>query len=298
MADRLQGSMTALVTPFREDGSVDSDALGRLVSHQLAGGTDVLVPLGSTGEAMTLTDGEKREVVREVRAASEGSAPVMAGAGSNSTAAAVEQCRLVADEGADYALVVGPYYNKPTQEGFIRHFEAVAEASPIPVVVYNVPGRTGSNILPETVLRLADHPGIVGVKEASGSLAQAGAILADRPEGFSVLSGEDDLTLPMMALGGDGIVSVAANAAPDEVHSLAAACLRGRWEEAREIHFLLRPLFVAQFVETNPIPIKAAVEMLGLAAAAVRLPLVPATPEAREKVRAALEHAGLLDRTA
>ncbi|MFO7768739.1 MAG: 4-hydroxy-tetrahydrodipicolinate synthase [bacterium] len=296
MKDRIRGSMTALITPFAGDGSVDLEALDRLVAHQLAGGTDVLVPLGSTGEAMTLTDGEKREVVRRVREAA-GEVPIAAGAGSNSTAAAVEQCALVAEEGADYALVVGPYYNKPPQEGYLRHFEAVAEASPIPLIVYNVPGRTGSNILPDTVLELAGHPNIAGVKEASGSLAQAAAILADRPEGFRVLSGEDDLILPMMVLGGDGIISVAGNAAPGLLHRLTEACRAGRWEEAREIHFSLRPLFIAQFTETNPIPIKAAAEMLGLCGPGVRLPLVPATPDAREEIRQALHHAGLIDGT-
>lgn len=285
--------MTALVTPFTEEGALDEAALGRLIAHQVAGGTDILVPLGTTGEAMVLSAEEKIRVLRAVREQG-GGRPVMAGAGSNDTATTIGNCREVGDAGADYALVVTPYYNKPPQEGLLRHFERVADASPVPVVMYNVPGRTGSNMLPETALALAAHPNIVGIKEASGSLAQAAAILDGRPEGFSLLSGEDELTLPMMALGADGVISVAANAAPGPVHELVAACLEGDLERAREIHFRLRPLFVAEFAETNPIPIKAAMEILGISGGAVRLPLVPASPATREAIRDALLHAGLL----
>jgi 4-hydroxy-tetrahydrodipicolinate synthase len=288
---RLQGSMTALVTPFTAEGKLDEAALERLVAHQQAGGTDVLVPLGTTGEAVTLDEGEKRRVLKIVRKAAEGT-PVMAGAGTNDTRTTIENCRMAAGEGADLVLVVGPYYNKPPQEGFRRHFEAVAEASPVPVVLYNVPGRTGSNIEAATQLTLADHPGIVGVKEASGRLDQVAAVLAGRPEGFAVLSGDDDLTLPLLALGADGVVSVAANAVPDLVHDLVAAGLAGRFDQARELHFRLRPLFIAQFTETNPIPIKAATELLGLAGGGVRLPLTPAADWTRQAVRTALANLG------
>ncbi len=290
---RLAGSMTALVTPFDESGGVDERALDRLVDHQLEGGTDVLVPLGTTGEAVTLDEEEKRRVLARVRVRA-GTLPVMAGAGTNDTRVTIENCRRAAGEGADLVLVVGPYYNKPPQEGFRRHFEAVADASPVPVVLYNVPGRTGSNIEAATVLALARHGNIVGVKEASGRLDQVAAILAGRPDDFAVLAGDDDLTLPLMALGADGVVSVAANAAPRLVHELTEAGRAGDFNRARELHYRLRPLFIAQFSETNPIPIKAALELLGLASGGVRLPLVPASERAREAVRAALAAAGLI----
>jgi 4-hydroxy-tetrahydrodipicolinate synthase len=290
---RLAGSMTALVTPFDEGGGVDEVALDRLLEHQREGGTDVLVPLGTTGEAVTLTEAEKRRVLARVRARG-GEQPVMAGAGTNDTRATIENCRMAAGEGADLVLVVGPYYNKPPQEGFRRHFETVADASPVPVVLYNVPGRTGSNIEAATVLTLARHENIAGIKEASGRLDQVAAILAGRPERFAVLAGDDDLTLPLMALGADGVVSVAANAAPHLVHELTAAGREGDFARARELHFRLRPLFIAQFIETNPIPIKAALELMGLASAAVRLPLVPASERAREAVRSALVAVGLI----
>jgi 4-hydroxy-tetrahydrodipicolinate synthase len=286
--------MTALVTPFTERGELDGSALERLVGHQLEGRTDVLVPLGTTGEASVLSIEEKEQVLRIVRERC-GDRPVMAGAGSNDTAETIANCQIVANAGADYALVVGPYYNKPPQEGFLRHFEAVATASPIPIVVYNVPSRTGSNISAETILALADHPDIIGVKEASGRLEQASAILDARPDGFSVLSGDDDLTLPMMALGADGVISVAANAAPGLVHELTTACLEGDPERARSAYYRLRPLFVAAFLETNPIPIKAALDLLGIAGPNVRLPLVPASPPTREALQGALVHAVLLE---
>lgn len=292
MAERLTGSMTALVTPFTERGDLDGEALERLVDHQLEGGTDVLVPLGTTGESTVLSREERELVLRVVRERC-GDRPVMAGAGTNNTAETIARCKMVADIGADYALVVGPYYNKPPQEGFLRHFEAVATASPIPIVVYNVPARTGSNISAETILALAGHPDIIGVKEASGRLEQVSAILAARPAGFSVLSGDDDLTLPMMALGADGVISVAANAAPGTVRELTSACLAGDLERARSAYYRLRPLFVAAFLETNPIPIKTALDLLGIAGPGVRLPLVPASPTTREALRGALAHAGL-----
>jgi 4-hydroxy-tetrahydrodipicolinate synthase len=290
---RLAGSMTALVTPFDENGGVDEGALDRLLDHQTEGGTDVLVPLGTTGEAVTLDEEEKRRVLTRVRARA-GDRPVMAGAGTNDTRVTIENCRRAAGEGADLVLVVGPYYNKPPQEGFRRHFEAVADASPVPVVLYNVPGRTGSNIEAATVLALARHERIVGIKEASGRLDQVAAILAERPDDFAVLSGDDDLTLPLMALGADGVVSVAANAAPRLVHELTEAGRAGDLARARELHFRLRPLFIAQFYEANPIPIKAALELLGLASGAVRLPLVPASERAREAVHVALAAVGLI----
>jgi 4-hydroxy-tetrahydrodipicolinate synthase len=290
---RLAGSMTALVTPFDEAGGVDESALDRLVDQQLEGGTDVLVPLGTTGEAVTLDEEEKQRVLARVRARA-GALPVMAGAGTNDTRTTIENCRRAAGEGADLVLVVGPYYNKPPQEGFRRHFEAVADASPVPVVLYNVPGRTGSNIEAATVLALARHENIVGIKEASGRLDQVTAILAGRPDGFAVLAGDDDLTLPLMALGADGVVSVAANAAPRLVHELTEAGRAGDFVRARELHYRLRPLVIAQFTETNPIPIKAALELLGLASGSVRLPLVPAGERAREAIRAALAAAGLI----
>jgi len=284
--------MTALITPFTDGGEVDDEALIRLVGHQQEGGTDVLVPLGTTGEAAVMSDQERRGVLGTIRQLTD--LPLIAGAGTNDTRTTIENCRMVADEGAGYALVVGPYYNKPPQEGYLRHYEAVADASPVPIVIYNVPSRTGGNIGPDTVLRLAPHPNIVAVKEASGDLGQVSKIVAGRPDGFSVLSGDDALTLPILALGGDGVISVAANAAPREVREFVHAGLAGEFDLARSGHYRLLPLFAAAFTQTNPIPIKAGAALLGLCGPHVRLPLVSASEQTRETMRTALASLGLL----
>jgi len=295
----MRGCATALVTPFGEDGGVDLDVYRKLVGRQVAGGVRLLVPCGTTGESVTMTQSEREAVVGATVEAAAGRARVIAGTGSNATATAVEQSRRARELGADAVLVVAPYYNKPTQEGLYRHFSAVAEAvEGLPVVLYNVPGRTSSNVLPATVLRLArDCANVVAVKEASGNLAQVMEILRARPAGFLVLSGDDALTLAMIALGADGLISVASNETPDLMSRLVGAALEGRWEEARELHYRLLPLMDVNFVETSPGPVKAALALMGLLEENLRLPLVPVAEATRERVRAVLAEAGLLEET-
>jgi 4-hydroxy-tetrahydrodipicolinate synthase len=292
----MRGCATALVTPFAEGGGVDAETHGRLVRRQVEGGVRLLVPCGTTGESVTMSQAEREEVIRATVEAAAGRARVIAGTGSNATAAAVEQSRRARELGADAVLVVAPYYNKPTQEGLYQHFRAVAEAvGGLPVVLYNVPGRTSSNILPATVLRLArDCANVVAVKEASGSLAQVMEILRARPAGFLVLSGDDALTLAMIALGADGLVSVAANEAPAPMSRMVDAALAGEWEEARALHYRLLSLMDVNFVETSPGPVKAAMALMGLLEERLRLPLVPVAEATRERVRAVLAEAGLL----
>lgn len=287
----LRGCGTALVTPFLEDGAVDESAYRALVEWQIAEGVDFLVPCGSTGEAATMSFDEHVRVVALCAETAEGRLPVVAGAGSNDTAAAIRLSEAVCSVGATHLLHVSPMYNKPPQRGLVAHFRAIADAAPRPVVVYNVPGRTGSNVEAETTLELAAHPNIVAVKEASGDLGQIADILHGRPVGFSVLSGDDALTLPLMALGGDGVISVVSNAVPRQMSDLVRAGLADDVQGARELHFRLLPLMTAAFVETNPIPIKAALAELGRSRDAVRLPLRPLVDEHRARVRAALDHA-------
>ena len=293
----MRGCATALVTPFGAGGAVDVEAHRRLVRRQVEGGVRLLVPCGTTGESVTMSRDEREEVVRATVEEARGRARVIAGTGSNATAAAVEQSARARELGADAVLVVAPYYNKPTQEGLYQHFRAVAESVPdTPVVLYNVPGRTSSNILPATVLRLArDCPNVAAVKEASGNLSQVMEILRARPAGFLVLSGDDALTLAMLALGADGLVSVASNEAPAPMSRMVEAALAGRWDEARELHYQLLPLMDVNFVETSPGPVKAAMALMGLLEENLRLPLVPVTEATRARVREVLEEAGLLE---
>jgi 4-hydroxy-tetrahydrodipicolinate synthase len=288
------GAGTALVTPFTPSGGLDEAALRRLVRRQVEAKIDVLVPCGTTGEAATMTAAEQEKVVAITVEESAGRVPVLAGAGSNDTRVAVERSRALAALGVDGILSVGPYYNKPTPEGFLRHFGAVAEASPKPVVVYNVPGRTGSNIDTKTQLKLAEHANIVAVKEASGNLTQVMDILRDRPKGFEVLSGDDANTLAFMALGGEGVISVAANQIPGPMHELTAACARGDWAEARRIHYRYLRLMNLNFVESNPVPVKASLALMGLCAESFRLPMCPPTEATRETLRKELRELGLL----
>lgn len=293
MARSFAGAGVALVTPFRGDGSLDEPALRRLVRRQVEGGIDFLVPCGTTGESATMTLDEQRRVVALTLEES-GGRPVLAGAGSNDTRLAVEKAKTMAAEGAHGVLSVGPYYNKPNSEGYVRHFTAVADASPVPVVVYNVPGRTGSNIETRVQLRLARHPNIVAVKEASGNLTQVMDILRDRPEGFDVLSGDDAFTLAFMALGAVGVISVAANEVPGPMHELTSCCARGDFAAARAVHNRILKLMNLNFVESNPVPVKTALALMGLCEESFRLPLAPPTEATRETMRSALSELGLL----
>lgn len=290
---RLQGCGTAIVTPFTPDGAVDLPALRALVDWQIIEGIDFLVPCGSTGEAQTLADAEREQVVASVVEVAAGRVPVMAGATSNDTARAVEETRRMCRLGADYILSATPYYNKPTQDGLYRHFAAVADASTRPVCLYNVPGRTAVNLRSEVALRLAEHPNIVAIKEASGDLRQIMEILHRRPERFAVLSGDDWMTLPVIAAGGDGLISVTANEAPGPMTAFVHLALSGDLERAREWHYRLLPLMEANFLETNPAPVKAALALMGRVHNTLRLPLVPVTDATCEALRAALGGVGI-----
>jgi 4-hydroxy-tetrahydrodipicolinate synthase len=293
MTRTFQGSLVALVTPFR-DGKVDEAKLRELVELHVANGTDALVPCGTTGESPTLSHDEHKRVVEVVIEAARGRVPVVAGTGSNSTAEAIDLTRHAAKAGAAGALVVNPYYNKPTQEGLYRHFRAVAEAVEIPVLVYNIPGRTGVNVETDTMARLARVPNIAGVKEASGSLEQMTQVIVACGPDFTVLSGDDTLTLPLMAVGGRGVVSVVANLVPRETAEMTHAALDGDFKRARELHLRLFPLCRAMFFETNPIPVKEAMAMLGMIQPEFRLPLCRMSDANRERLQGALTRHGLL----
>jgi 4-hydroxy-tetrahydrodipicolinate synthase len=293
MARSFAGAGTALVTPFTREGALDERALRRLVRRQVEGGIDVLVPCGTTGESATMTEDEQKRVVAITLEEAGDKVPVLAGAGSNDTHHAVVRTKAMAALGAHGILSVAPYYNKPTSEGFYRHFAAVAEASTAPVVFYNVPGRTGSNVDAKTQLRLAGHPNIVAVKEASGNLAQVMEVVRDRPEGFQVLSGDDAFTLVLMALGAEGVISVASNQVPREMHDLVAACARGDFAEGRRIHYRLLKLMTLNFVESSPIPVKSSLALLGLCEETFRLPLCSPTEATRQALKAALADLGV-----
>jgi 4-hydroxy-tetrahydrodipicolinate synthase len=294
--DWLCGCATALVTPFNRDGSIDEGRLRAFVDFQIEGGVRLLVPCGTTGESATMTEEEDRRVIKTVIDAARGRAKTIAGAGSNSTSASIEYSRAARDLGADAVLIVAPFYNKPTQPGLYAHFRAVAEAvEGLPVVIYNVPGRTSSNIAAATALRLAnDVENVCAVKEASGNLSQIMEILRARPANFRVLSGDDSLTLAMIALGADGLVSVASNEAPALVSRMVNAALAGKWDEARELHYKLLPLMEANFIESSPAPAKAALAMMGIVEENLRLPLVPVEEKTRARLREVLDELGLL----
>jgi 4-hydroxy-tetrahydrodipicolinate synthase len=294
MSATFQGSFVALVTPFR-DGRVDEVKLRELVEFHVAGGTDGLVPCGTTGESPTLSHDEHRRVVEVVIEAAAGRLPVVAGTGSNSTAEAVELSRHAERAGARAVLVVNPYYNKPTQEGLYRHFRTVAEAVSIPVIVYNIQSRTAVNVETATLARLVrDCRNIAGVKEASGNLDQMSQVVATCGPDFSVLSGDDSLTLPLMAVGGHGVVSVIANIVPRETAEMTHAALDGDFKRARELHHRLFPLARAAFLETNPIPVKEAMAMAGMLAPEFRLPMCRMSDANRETLRGVLATYGLV----
>jgi 4-hydroxy-tetrahydrodipicolinate synthase len=291
----FRGTATALVTPFKNDGSVDEAALRELVRMQLKGKVEALVPVGSTGEGATLTDEEQARVIEIVVEEVNGRVPVIGGASSNATAKAVALAKQVKSCGADAVLSVAPFYNKPTQEGIFRHFAAIAEAVAIPVVIYNVPGRTSSNIEASTALRLAEEVEYVaGVKEASANFGQIMEILHHRPAGFGVWSGDDNLTLPLIALGADGVISVVANEVPKLFSDLVRYALKGKFDKARELHYTLLHLMNVNFVESNPIPVKAALAMMGWIEEHYRLPLVPLTDASRAKVEQCLRELKLI----
>jgi 4-hydroxy-tetrahydrodipicolinate synthase len=286
---KFEGVYTALVTPFAADGSVDWKTLRRLVDFQIDGGVSGLVPVGTTGESPTLDGGECREVIRVVVEQARGRVPVIAGAGSNCTSEAIHYAKDAKEAGAQATLQVTPYYNKPTTDGLLQHFRAIADAVDLPLVVYNIAGRTGKNIENPVMLELAKHPRIRAVKEASGDLNQVMDLIAGKPIDFAVLSGDDNLVFPIMTLGGTGVISVASNLVPDRMSALVRALLSGDVAAARRMHYELLPLFRAIFVETNPIPIKAALAMKGMIAENYRLPMCPLAAKSRERLTAVLK---------
>jgi 4-hydroxy-tetrahydrodipicolinate synthase len=274
----FSGTFTALVTPFR-NGEVDVEALEGMVEFQIQHGVSGLVPCGTTGETPAMSEAEDRVVVETVMRVADGRVPVIAGTGSNSTDMAIKYTRMAQEVGADGSLQVAPYYNKPTQEGLYRHFAAIAESTDLPLVLYNIPGRTGVTISAETMARLAEIPNVVGVKDSTLSMNMISDVVSLCGEEFDVLSGDDPMTLPLVALGGRGVISVASNVAPGAVSDMVRALLEGDWERGRELHYELLPLFRALFVETNPIPVKTAASLLGLCSDEMRLPLVPMESE-------------------
>ena len=290
----IVGSIVALVTPMQEDGSVDYPGLRRLIDWHVTEGTDCVGVVGTTGESPTVSVEEHCEIIRVAVEHAKGRVPIMAGAGGNSTAEAIELSRYALKVGADCTLSVVPYYNKPSQEGIYRHFKAIAEAVDIPMVLYNVPGRTVADMRIETTLRLAQVPGIVGVKEATGEIDRASWLIKRAPAGFSVYSGDDGSAVALMLLGGHGNVSVTANVAPKLMHELCIAAIAGRAKEAAAIHLRLMPLHTQLFTEPSPAPTKWAMARLGLCGAALRLPITPLTPAGQAAVEQALREAGLL----
>jgi len=290
------GVITALVTPLRGD-AVDEEALRRLVDEQIAGGVDGLVPVGTTGESPTLTNEEHLRVIQLVVEAAKKRVPVIAGTGSNSTRETIEMSIAAKKVGADGLLLVTPYYNRPGQEHLYRHFKAVVEAAPLPSVLYNVPGRTACDLLPETIARLAELPQVVGVKEATGSVLRASQILstlARTGREVAVLSGDDATAFPLFAVGARGVISVVSNVAPKQMSAMWDAAAAGDWNKARELHYKLLPLGEGLFVEANPIPVKTALSMMGRIADEIRPPLYPLAPQYRDKLQAQLKELGLL----
>ena len=289
----FEGVLTALITPFR-DGQVDERALSEYVEWQIESGIDGLVPCGSSGESATMSHEEHQRVVEIVVTAAAGRVPVVAGTGSNNTQEAIKLTQHAKAAGADGALLISPYYNKPTQEGIIAHYEMVANQTQFPLMLYNIEGRTASNLLPATIARLAVHEYIVGVKEASGSLDQIAHIIASCPEDFSVLSGDDALVLPILSLGGRGVICTTSNVAPRQMVELVRAYRSGDLERAQTLHYQLLPLFDVLFCETNPIPLKTAVALMGKIGAEIRLPLTPLRDEHRDRLQVVMKDAGLL----
>ncbi|MBR9978595.1 MAG: 4-hydroxy-tetrahydrodipicolinate synthase [Bacteroidetes bacterium] len=291
---KLSGAGTALITPFNAEGTVDYSAVQRLTQRQVEHGIDMLVPCGTTGEAVTLSDVEYQKLLETVVETVNGRIPVIAGAGSNATMRTLENARVAAAIGVDAVLIVGPYYNKPTQEGYYQHFRAVADGIDCGVVMYNVPGRTGGNITAETQLRIAEGGNVIATKEASANFTQIYDIVRGKPDGFSVLSGDDDLVLAQIAMGIDGVISVAANELPTDITHMVHLALDGKLTEAREIYDRLVTLLRMNFIESNPIPVKTAMAMMGLIEERFRLPLVPMQRANRERLEVVLRSLDLL----
>ena len=290
----ITGSLVAIVTPMHADGSLDLDGMRRLIDFHVQEGTDAIVVVGTTGESPTVDVEEHHELIRLTVEHAAGRIPVIAGAGANSTSEAIAMTKFAKSVGADAALSVVPYYNKPTQEGLYQHFKSVAEAVDIPVILYNVPGRTVADLQNETTLRLAQIPNIVGIKDATGNIDRACELIARAPEGFSVYSGDDPTACLMLLMGGKGNISVVANIAPRMMHEMCVAALKGDLAKARELHFRMLGLHRQMFCEANPIPVKWACQQLGLIEEGIRLPLTPLSPECHERVRVAMRQAGLL----
>ena len=289
----FSGAFTALVTPFR-NGQVDVEALEGMVEFQIQNGIHGLVPCGTTGETPAMSESEDRLVIETVVRVTNGRVPVIAGTGSNSTDMAIKYTKMAEEVGADGSLQVSPYYNKPTQEGLYRHFAAIAESTNLAIILYNIPGRTSVTIDAETTARLAEIPNIVGTKEATLSMNMAMDVMSLCGEGFDVLSGDDPVTLPLMSLGGRGVISVASNVAPAAVSNMVNALLKGDWERGRELHYELLPLFRTLFVETNPIPVKTAASILGLCSDEMRMPMIPLQGENLDTLRRIMEESNHL----
>jgi len=287
------GCGTALVTPFKRDGSLDEAGVTRLARRQIQAGIHFLVPCGTTGEVPTLTDEEQVRIVELIVAEAKGRVPVLAGAGGYNTHEVIESGRRMKAAGADGLLSVTPYYNKPSPEGLYQHYKAIADAVGLPIVVYNVPGRTGCNVDPATLVRLTSIPQVVGVKEASGNMTQMAEICGSVPENFIVLSGDDALTLPLMAIGGRGIISVASNEIPAEMSRMVELAEAGDFAGARALHKRLLPLLMVNFIESNPIPVKSAMASMGLLDEIYRLPMVPPRPASKQKIEAVLHAVGV-----
>ena len=291
----ISGSAVALVTPFRQDRSIDTDALRRLVQFHIEAGTDMIIPCGTTGESPTLSGEEQFEIIRTVKEEAGGKIKIAAGAGTNATLHAVELAKNAEKAGASAILSVAPYYNKPSQEGIFQHYKHIAEAVSVPIIIYNVPGRTGCNVAASTILRLArDFENIAAVKEASDNFTQIAELLAERPDNFSVLTGEDSLILPFIAMGGDGVISVAANEVPSQVKGLVEAVRRGDLAEAQTINSTYRNLFRLNFIESNPVPVKYILAWMGMIEENYRLPLVPLSSESKAIIDREIESLGLI----
>ncbi|MCP3176742.1 4-hydroxy-tetrahydrodipicolinate synthase [Desulfuromonas sp. KJ2020] len=290
----FKGSMVAIITPFDAKGQVDEEKYRQLIEFQIENGTDVIVPCGTTGESATLDYKEHDRVIQICIEQVAKRVPVIAGTGSNSTAEAIELSRHAKEMGADGVLLVSPYYNKPSQEGLFQHYKAIAEAVSLPQVLYNVPGRTGMNMEAKTTIRLAEFANIVAIKEASGNVTQASEILDKAGDKIDVLSGDDFLTLPLMACGAKGVISVTANIMPKEVKAMVTAVQQGRWDEARKMHLKMLDIHNAMFIESNPVPVKTAASLMGKCGADVRLPLVPMQPTTLDKLKAVMKGYGLI----